>query len=142
MLSVLSVLSDGVGSGGMVHLRCDSSDIDIREGRRKGMAQEWAASFYASPEWHKVRDYVRMRDNYTCQRCHRPMQEVHHKIHLTKANIWDVNITLNPDNLISLCRDCHFRIHEEDAGRGQACDQDYEFDESGQLVPRVSPKIF
>lgn len=62
------------------------------------------------------------------------MQEVHHKIHLSKENIWDPKITLNPDNLISLCRDCHFRQHEEDAGRGQAVEKGFHFDDHGQLV--------
>jgi len=98
------------------------------------MAQEWAVSFYHSPEWKRVRDYVKMRDRYRCVRCGMPAQEVHHKIHLTKTNIWDPKIALNPDNLISLCRDCHFRIHQEDDGRC-ATGQGFMFDESGQLVP-------
>lgn len=98
------------------------------------MAQIWSDPFYHSPEWIKVREFVRMRDRYTCQKCGRPMQEVHHKIHLSKENIWDPKITLNPDNLISLCRDCHFRQHEEDAGRGQAVEKGFHFDDHGQLV--------
>ena len=98
------------------------------------MAQPWAESFYHSPEWARVREYVRMRDRFTCQKCGRPMQEVHHKIHLTRENIWDPKITLNPDNLISLCRDCHMKQHAEDDGRC-AAGAGFHFDESGQLVP-------
>ena len=36
---------------------------------------------------------------------------VHHKIHLTPKNINDPNITLNWDNLMLLCRDCHAEVH-------------------------------
>lgn len=108
------------------------------------MAQIWADAFYHSPEWIKVREFVRMRDRYICQRCGRPMQEVHHIIHLTEDNIWDPKITLNPDNLISLCRACHFAIHEEDKAKGHKdyyknkygdCAEGFHFDENGQLVP-------
>lgn len=98
------------------------------------MAQPWAKSFYNSRQWAQVRDYVMMRDRFTCVKCGRPAQEVHHKTHLSRENIFDPKITLNPDNLQALCRDCHFRQHEEDAGRGDA-GQGFRFDENGQLVP-------
>ena len=39
-------------------------------------------------------------------------EEVHHKVPLTADNINDVNITLNPDNLIYLCKDCHNKEHD------------------------------
>lgn len=97
------------------------------------MAQPWAKSFYNSHQWAQVRDYIMMRDRYTCKRCGRPAQEVHHKEHLSLDNIGDPNITLNPDNLVALCRDCHFRQHEEDAGR-TACEPGFRFDENGQLI--------
>ena len=106
------------------------------------MAQLWARPFYNSHEWIQVREGIMMRDKYTCQRCHRPAQEVHHKQHLSPDNIWDTNITLNPDNLVALCRDCHFRQHEEDSGRGQATGKGFRFDENGQLVPDGDEKIF
>lgn len=105
------------------------------------MAKEFAKSFYKSPEWARVRKYVLMRDKYKCQKCGKPAQEVHHKEHLSPENIWDVRITLNPMNLQSLCRDCHFAQHIEDKAAGLAklrhkdCDDGYMFDESGQLVP-------
>ena len=85
-----------------------------------------------------------MRDKYKCQKCSRPAQEVHHKIHLSPENIWDIKVSLNPDNLISLCRDCHFEIHKQDKaegkkkydkGRNGDCAEGFHFDESGQLVP-------
>ena len=108
------------------------------------MAREFAEKFYHSKEWEKVRRFVLMRDRYVCRICGRPAQEVHHKIHLAPENIWDTKVTLNPDNLVSLCKDCHFAQHIEDkeAGKRKAhgrsagdCAEGFHFDENGQLVP-------
>ena len=108
------------------------------------MARDFAKAFYHSKEWERVRTFVLMRDRYVCRICGRPAQEVHHKIHLSPANIWDTTITLNPENLISLCKDCHFEQHTKDkeAGKRRAhglsegdCAEGFHFDASGQLVP-------
>ena len=108
------------------------------------MAREFAESFYHSKEWEAVRHFVMMRDRYTCRRCGRPAQEVHHKVHLSPDNIWDPRITLNPENLVALCRDCHFAQHIEDKEEGKKrknskkkadCAEGFHFDEAGQLVP-------
>lgn len=108
------------------------------------MARQFSEKFYKSKEWEQVRKYVLMRDRYCCKHCGRPAQEVHHIIHLSPENIWDVKVTLNPDNLISLCKDCHFAQHVKDkeAGKRRAhglsegdCADGYHFDENGQLVP-------
>ncbi|NCD04458.1 MAG: HNH endonuclease, partial [Clostridia bacterium] len=71
------------------------------------MARPFAKPFYRSKEWEKVRQYVIRRDKYLCQKCGSPAEEVHHKIHLSPENINDPEIALSPDNLVSLCRDCH-----------------------------------
>jgi 5-methylcytosine-specific restriction endonuclease McrA len=105
------------------------------------MAQEWAVNFYHSRQWAQVRDYIMKRDHYSCVKCGRPAQEVHHIKHLTRENIWDPKITLNPDNLEALCRDCHFRQHQIDEGKTM-CEKGFEFDESGQLVPSRTRNIF
>ena len=42
---------------------------------------------------------------------YRPAEEVHHIIKLTPANIDDPEISLNLDNLVSLCHDCHAKRH-------------------------------
>ena len=108
------------------------------------MARPFAKPFYDSKEWEKVRNFVMLRDKYMCQVCGRPAQEVHHIIHLSPENIYDPKITLNPENLVSLCRDCHFETHAKDKARGIRhahgmsegdCADGYHFDESGQIVP-------
>ena len=113
-------------------------------GRRREMARDFAKVFYHSKEWLKVRKFVLMRDHYKCTRCNSPAEEVHHIIRLSPENIWDTSITLNPSNLISLCKDCHFAEHktEKEEGKCRAqgrtygdCREGFHFDENGMLVP-------
>lgn len=79
------------------------------------MARQGVRAFYDSPAWKKQRMFILQRDHFTCQEkgCHRLATEVHHKIELNEQNINDLNITLNENNLISLCHDCHTRITKE-----------------------------
>ena len=86
------------------------------------------------------------RDYYLCCRCGNPAEEVHHKIRLTPGNIMDPNITLNEDNLESLCKDCHFAEHKADKMQGirgksnsTVCAEEYEFDSNGYLVRKILP---
>ena len=37
---------------------------------------------------------------------------MHHKIPLTPENVTDPEITLNWDNLMLLCRECHAAVHK------------------------------
>ena len=108
------------------------------------MSRKFAEAFYHSTEWKKVREFVLMRDRYKCTRCSSPAEEVHHIIRLSPENIWDPKITLNPDNLISLCKDCHFEEHKVEKVTGSLkahgkeygdCREGYHFDENGMLVP-------
>ena len=84
------------------------------------MAQEWAKAFYNSKQWQQVREAMLKRDRYRCQTpgCYNPAEEVHHKKKLTKQNINDPLISLNPDNLICLCGDCHKARHRRDKVEG------------------------
>lgn len=82
------------------------------------MAREFAKKFYHSKEWKKVRELAWQRDNGLCQKClkekniMKPGEEVHHMIWLKPSNINDPFITLNLNNLILLCKDCHINIHK------------------------------
>lgn len=110
------------------------------------MARPFAKSFYKSKEWQAVRSYVLKRDMYLCKKCGEPAEEVHHIIHLTPDNITDISISLNPDNLDSLCKNCHFDEHKEEriaarCNANKTDESEYEFDENGFLVRRVPPVI-
>lgn len=80
---------------------------------------ETIKEFYKSNAWRKVRDDYWRRRKGLCERCLRkgllvPGEEVHHIKRLTKANINNPAITLNPDNLELLCKDCHHAEHKGD----------------------------
>ena len=78
--------------------------------------RDFARSFYYSTAWKKCRKaYIAHRnsiDGGMCEECHEhPGYIIHHRIELTPDNITDPNITLNMDNLMYVCHDCHNRIH-------------------------------
>jgi hypothetical protein len=73
-------------------------------------------SFYASTAWQNFRLIVIAERGLRCEHCGRlianPIEVIlHHKIELTPENVHDVNIALNPDNILLVCRDCHDKIH-------------------------------
>ena len=100
------------------------------------MAKPWAKAFYNSQEWAAVRTAALIRDGYVCTICGEPADEVHHIRHLTRRNIGDPSISLNLDNLTSLCRGCHIKHHKQERIEG-AVRRKYNgciFDENGYLV--------
>lgn len=74
--------------------------------------------FYVSKLWFRVRDKIRNRDNKLCLMClaeHRitKVECIHHIIELKE----DWNLRFNNNNLISLCKEHHSKVHrayEED----------------------------
>ena len=71
------------------------------------MARETLAGFYHSAAWKKQRQYILMRDHFKCQMCGAPGKEIHHKVELNEDNVNDSNVSLNENNLITLCHDSH-----------------------------------
>ena len=92
------------------------------------MAREFAKDFYQSKAWKDVRDFVFNRDFGICQVCGKSAKIVHHVIWITEQNINDVNVTLNPINLILVCKFCHDRIHSSIEDNGIS------FDEQGNII--------
>lgn len=87
--------------------------------------------FYKSDKWHFARDIVIARANGLCEKCGAPGLEVHHIVHLTVDNVDDVSISINPANLIYLCRDCHNKEHGRFTNK-----QEYKFDDEGNVVKK------
>lgn len=79
--------------------------------RGVNMAKDFAKQFYKSKAWQDCRQAYIIYRYGLCERCGRPGDIVHHKIHLNPSNINDPSITLNFDNLELLCQDCHNRAH-------------------------------
>lgn len=82
------------------------------------MAKKFTQNFYGKIAWKEIRDAVMKRDAWLCVDCmkrgiYKPAEEVHHIIPITPDNINDESITLNMDNLVSLCKDCHHARHEK-----------------------------
>lgn len=72
--------------------------------------QSQTRRFIHSPQWRKIR-LIKMTQDYLCEICSQPDREifailVHHKDNNELNN--------NPDNLQSLCNDCHESLHKHD----------------------------
>ena len=72
--------------------------------------------FYSLPEWKALRKQVAVESFYICSVCQKPTNScdgiVHHKIPIDETNIFNPEITLNKDNLMYVCRQCHEKLHE------------------------------
>ena len=97
------------------------------------MAKAFSDKLYHSRLWRAVRQEVLHRDLYTCRDCDGRAEEVHHIVELTPENINDPMIALNPDNLMSLCHNCHTKITKGSTGDIK---EGYIFDEQGQVIRR------
>jgi 5-methylcytosine-specific restriction endonuclease McrA len=95
--------------------------------------KDYAERFYKSRKWQKVRQYVWTRDKGLCQNCLKNGlikggDTVHHIIEINPENITNEEISLNPDNLVTLCRDCHAAMHRKQ--------KRWTVDELGRVVAR------
>ena len=96
------------------------------------MAKNFSKKLYNSKDWRNIRQIVLNRDFYICQVCGEPnCNTVHHIVELTPVNINDIDITLNPENLITLCKQCHDEVHERNYRQEVKW---YAFDADGNLI--------
>ena len=102
--------------------------------------------FYNSKAWKEVRKNIWIKQNLLCNRCYKPVYVdgispyipkekrrtgiVHHIEHLNDNNVYDDNVTLNINNLIGVCKECHEKEHHTDV----ATRKGYSFDEYGNLI--------
>jgi 5-methylcytosine-specific restriction protein A len=91
----------------------------------------FAKAFYESPAWRSTRAYIFKRDSGLCVRCGAPGEIVHHKQELTPTNINDPMISLNENNLETLCRACHAIAH----GAVAPIADGLAFDTDGNIIP-------
>ena len=93
--------------------------------------------FYHSRAWRRLSKSFLMSKHYICERCGRPAEIAHHKIHLNAGNVLEPEIALNPGNLEALCMDCH---NTEHFGTGGATAAGMTFDEIGDIIPQYERK--
>ena len=91
----------------------------------------WKDTFYGSRAWKKLRAYIKSRDKGLCQECLKKGiikqgTVVHHIIELNAQRVKDETISLNPDNLITLCTECHAAKHKTP--------RRYKVDELGRVI--------
>ena len=73
-------------------------------------------AFYKTKEWKQCREAYARSVGYLCEDClkrgiYSPGEIVHHKIELDPVNVYNPEVTLNPKNLMLLCRKCHGAKH-------------------------------
>lgn len=85
--------------------------------------------FYRSNQWKIARAMKIATVGGRCENCGAVGTEVHHIIHLTPENV--IEVSLNQENLMLLCNECHNKEHGRFEGSRQ-----YEFDDEGDLVER------
>lgn len=98
--------------------------------------REFAADFYSSQAWKDCRKAYAKSVGGLCEVClskglYNAGEIVHHKVHLTPANIGDPNVTLSFNNLQLVCRDCHAAIHGD-----KAASRRFTVDAAGRVTPR------
>ena len=89
--------------------------------------------FYHSTPWKRLSRAFLLSKNYICERCGKPAEIAHHRRYLTAENVLNPDISLNPDNLEALCRDCH---NAEHFGSGGATAQGLTFNQYGDLIQK------
>lgn len=77
---------------------------------------EEALPFYSTVAWQNCRKAYAASQAHLCERCYsrgiiRRGEIVHHIQPLNSQNIHDPAVTLNYDNLMLVCRQCHGEIH-------------------------------
>jgi 5-methylcytosine-specific restriction endonuclease McrA len=87
-------------------------------------------NFYKSDTWKLAREIKIRQANGRCERCGAIGAEVHHVIRLNQDNVGDASVSINPENLILLCKDCHNKEHKR-----FGCNN--KFDENGNLIGYV-----
>lgn len=101
------------------------------------MAKVFAKGFYNSNKWQACRQsFISDRiliDGGLCQLCGKHLGYiVHHKVMLNESNINNPDVTLNFDNLMYVCKQCHDNL----PGHGLGCKhKKYFFDDDGMLQP-------
>ncbi len=94
------------------------------------MSKPFSRKFYNTNAWKKCVKSYKASVYGLCEKCGAIGEEVHHIIPLTPDNINNPDITLNPDNLMLLCRSCHELIEE----KARATIDGIRFTKDGQLI--------
>ena len=92
--------------------------------------REEQIAFYSTPAWKNLRKAVLSERGGLCEMClkkgiYRAATLVHHIVPVTAENVRNAEISLNKDNCMALCADCHAAIHST---------KRYKVDENGNVT--------
>lgn len=73
--------------------------------------------FYRSDQWKIAREMKIASVGGRCVKCGAVGTEVHYIVHLTPENVSDPEISLNQENLLLLCNECHNKVHGRFEGK-------------------------
>ena len=77
------------------------------------------SAVYRTREWRVARHEAKRRAGYRCAKCGGYGRlEVHHRVKLS-----DGGAPYDPDNLVCLCRGCHFEAHRRKKARTPGRDE-------------------
>lgn len=89
-------------------------------------------SFYNTKRWQKLRLFILDRDGGMCVHCHAKGDTAHHIHFVDDTNYNDPLIIWDPNNIETVCRDCHAAIHSKTGSSATA--DGYRFDDEGNLI--------
>ena len=80
---------------------------------KSNWSDNMSEKFYKSKKWKTKRQSILRRDDYLCRECKRygkttPATTVHHILPMEQRP----DLKLNSLNLISLCNECHNKMHD------------------------------
>jgi 5-methylcytosine-specific restriction protein A len=86
-----------------------------RKKRDRTVNKQALQKFYNTPKWKNLRLY-KFSQNPVCELCEekgltRQTEEIHHVIPIDLQNP-DPSLIFDYDNLLSLCNECHSRLHQ------------------------------
>jgi len=101
-----------------------------RKSTERTQWREEQIKFYSSVAWKNLRENIIKERGGLCEMCLRRGRYtaatlVHHIKPVTAENVNDPAITLNSENCMALCTDCHASIHS---------DKGYIIDENGNVT--------
>lgn len=107
--------------------------------------KDYARKLYSSKAWKDTRRAYAKSRGGLCERCLAkgliiPGQIVHHRKHISAANVDNPAVTLCWDNLELVCRDCHAELHSRDVtGAKKFSKKRYVIDAEGHVTAAEPP---
>lgn len=79
----------------------------------KGGSSAERQRLYASADWKELVRIVRARDGCNCRKCGKAKWGINLHLHHIKPWATYPDLRFDPDNIITLCRDCHIEAHRK-----------------------------